>query len=79
MSRAMGSGPKLAAAALHGLTVIQAFALQFDGACLTLAAVRAIRTRGSVAVAVLGLAATMTLQYLAFALAPLVAANAIAY
>lgn len=83
-----------AGVALHGLTVIQVLALQFGGACVTLAAARVIQarraggdvgparrtlTRGSVAVAVLGLAATMTLQYMAFALAPLVAANAIAY
>jgi len=81
-------------AALRGLTVIQVLALQFGGACVTLALARAIQTRrehrasapvrgrpsrGSIAVAVLGLAGTMTLQYVAFALAPLVAANAIAY
>jgi len=41
--------------------------------------VRGRPSRGSIAVAVLGLAGTMTLQYVAFALAPLVAANAIAY
>jgi drug/metabolite transporter (DMT)-like permease len=82
-----------AGAALRGLTVTQVLALQFGGACATLAAARALsstRRGGDAAarmslnvpvavVAVAGLAGTMALQYVAFALAPLVAANAIAY
>ena len=76
-------------AALDHLSVLQVLALQFGGAFLVLAAARALRRdtpakRGgiggrAIAIGVVGLTGTICLQYLAFASAPLVAANAIAY
>ncbi|MDQ3766001.1 MAG: DMT family transporter [Actinomycetota bacterium] len=76
-------------AALAHLTVLQVLALQFGGAFLVLAAVRTRRRDGAaepgslgpraITVGVVGLTGTIVLQYLAFATAPLVAANAIAY
>jgi len=77
-------------AALAELTVLQVLALQFGGAFVTLAAARALRRRDATArsgfpspraigIGVVGLTGTMVLQYVAFATAPLVAANAIAY
>lgn len=77
-------------AALAHLTVLQVLALQFGGAFLVLALGRALRggepaTEAAaararvIAIGVVGLTGTITLQYLAFATAPLVAANAIAY
>jgi len=82
-----------AGAALQQLTVAQVLALQFAAATGVLAIARAIEdtkrapasedpsplTARAVAVSVVGLAGTIALQYLAFATAPLVAANAIAY
>lgn len=82
-----------AGAALEHLTVLQVLALQFGAAAAVFGLVRCARsthggsdgapgrrlTRQAATVAVVGLTGTITLQYLAFATAPLVAANAIAY
>lgn len=82
-----------AGAALEQLTVLQVLALQFGAGTAVLGLARCARsarrgrdgapgrrlTRQAVTVAVVGLAGTIALQYLAFATAPLVAANAIAY
>jgi len=79
-------------AVLAELSVLQVLALEFGGAFVVLAIVRAIHrgggraawTRGprrarAVTIGVVGITGTIALQYLAFATAPLVAANAIAY
>lgn len=76
-------------AALSRLTVLQVLALQFGGAFLALALARRLGRQEKpdrgvprarvVAIGVVGLTGTITLQYLAFATAPIVAANAIAY
>jgi len=82
-----------AGAALQELTVAQVLALQFAAATTLLAITRALEdpkrptgdesrprlTGRAATVSVVGLAGTIALQYLAFATAPLVAANAIAY
>lgn len=82
-----------AGVALEGLTVLQVLALQFGAATAVLLAARTAsrprrrRTPASharlgpraVALGVVGLAGTIALQYAAFATAPLIAANAIAY
>lgn len=81
-----------AGAALDRLTLLQVLALQFGAAALVLGVWRwrpagrhgdardrpRLTARGAV-VGLVGLAGTIALQYLAFATAPLVAANAIAY
>ena len=79
-------------AVLAELTVLQVLALEFGGAFILLAAVRSIRRHDGgqapaghgrrarvVTIGVVGITGTIALQYLAFATAPLVAANAIAY
>jgi drug/metabolite transporter (DMT)-like permease len=74
-------------AALEQLTVLQVLALQFAGAFAVLAGHRAKQRRAvapvlaprTMAIGSVGLAGTIGLQYLAFGLAPLLAANAIAY
>jgi drug/metabolite transporter (DMT)-like permease len=77
-------------AALAHLTVLQVLALQFGGAFLTLLLGRTLRRRDPdekrsvawtrvIAVGVVGITGTVVLEYVAFALAPLVAANAIAW
>lgn len=82
-----------AGAALDRLTLLQVLALQFGAAALVFwiargasAAAKDRRpgdrsrlTTRSATVAVVGLTGTIALQYLAFATAPLVAANAVAY
>jgi drug/metabolite transporter (DMT)-like permease len=78
-----------AGAVLDRLSVMQVLALQFSGAFCALALARAVcrheparrRSFGArvVAIGVIGLTGTIGLQYLAFATAPLIAANAIAY
>jgi len=80
-----------AGVALEELTLAQVLALQFGTATVVLAIARTLGgakrapagggplTRWAAAVSVVGLAGTIALQYLAFATAPLVAANAIAY
>ena len=85
--------------ALAELGVVQVLALQFGGATVTLAALRAARSAraggpgetvrrlslrlpyvlGGMAVGVVGLTGTISLQYLAFATAPIVEANVLAY
>lgn len=82
-----------AGAALDRLTLVQVLALQFSAAALVFGVARweparrggrhtrhrpRLTTRGAM-VAVVGLTGTIALQYLAFATAPLVAANAVAY
>jgi drug/metabolite transporter (DMT)-like permease len=74
---------------LERLSVPQVLVLQFGGAFASLLTARAIArpagrvrvslTSRTVAIGVVGLTGTMVLQYVAFASAPLVAANAIAY
>jgi len=69
--------------ALAHLSVIQVLALQFGAAAAVLFAARrrsapAVHPR-AVAVGVVGLAGAIALQYVAFAAAPLIAANVIAY
>jgi drug/metabolite transporter (DMT)-like permease len=72
--------------ALERLTVPQVLALQFGAAAAVILAVRfagrgtraTVDVRG-VAVGVVGLGGAIALQYIAFATAPLIAANAIAY
>jgi drug/metabolite transporter (DMT)-like permease len=76
-------------AVLVHLSVMQVLALQFGGAFVALAFTRAACRRGParrgifggrvIAIGVIGLTGTIGLQYLAFATAPLIAANAIAY
>lgn len=78
-----------AGAALTHLSVLQVLALQFGGAFVTLLIARRVRgdpVRRSallhpqtLLIGAVGLAGTIVLQYVAFATAPLVAANAIAY
>lgn len=78
-----------AGAALAHLSVLQVLALQFAGAFATLVVARRVRGDAvqrsallrtqTLALGVIGLTGTITLQYVAFATAPLVAANAIAY
>lgn len=82
-----------AGAALKHLTLLQVLALQFAAAAAVFGLARCIRvaregrdrvhgrrlTRRAGTVAVVGLTGTIALQYLAFATAPLVAANALAY
>lgn len=83
-----------AGAALEQLTLAQVLALQFGGAATVIALARSasrsarpgtegvrrhVMTSRAVAVGVVGLSGTIALQYLAFATAPLIAANAIAY
>ncbi|MGI8593136.1 MAG: DMT family transporter [Solirubrobacteraceae bacterium] len=75
-------------AALAHLTVLQVLSLQFGGAFVVLAIARGLRPGRTaatvrptlvIAIGVVGLTGTIAMQYLAFATAPLVAANAIAY
>lgn len=78
-----------AGTALAHLSVLQVLALQFGGAFATLLVARLVRGETVQRAALLrpqtlviggaGLAGTIVLQYVAFATAPLVAANAIAY
>lgn len=78
-----------AGAALEHLSVLQVLALQFGGAFLTLIVARRVRGDAvqrsallhpkTLTIGVLGMAGTIALQYVAFATAPLVAVNAIAY
>lgn len=80
--------------ALAELGVVQVLALQFGGAAFVLAALRLVRGEGvgkrrspfrrrevfgGVCVGVVGLTGTIFLQYLAFANAPIVEANVLAY
>jgi len=88
-----GTNALAAGAALEHLTVEQVLALQFGAATAALLAARAAgRARRSaaagsrrrlgargVALGVVGLTGTIALQYVAFATAPLIAANAITY
>lgn len=74
---------------LAHLSVLQVLALQFAGAFLAIAVARRVRGETvrpsallrakTLVLGVVGLAGTIGLQYVAFATAPLVAANAIAY
>ena len=77
-------------AALERLTVVQVLALQFGGAFAVVAIARVAgppdhgprpgaRAATVAALGAVGIAGTLGLQYIAFALAPLLAANAIAY
>lgn len=78
-----------AGAALGRLSVLQVLALQFSGALLTLIVARRVRGDAvhrsallhptTLMIGVAGLTGTIALQYVAFATAPLVGANAIAY
>jgi drug/metabolite transporter (DMT)-like permease len=75
--------------ALGALTVYQLLSVQFVAATVALAAFRAHRSRGAgsraalrlrdLPVAIVGLTGTIFLQYLAFASAPIVEANILAY
>jgi drug/metabolite transporter (DMT)-like permease len=78
----------LASVVLARLTLLQVLALEFGGAfvCLVAASLgrpgaarRGRLTTGGAVIAVVGVTGTIGLQYLAFATAPIVAANAVTY